>query len=536
MSHRRWRPGIRLGIALPLLLTIGWVIGCGDGDSPIVDPGPAPPANQAPETTGAIPAQSLHVGTNVTVDLSQYFSDADDDALTYSATSSDTLVAEAGVSDHRLILVAVSRGAAAAAITASDGRGGEARQSFPVTVLNAPPRAVGEIASRTLGPGSTTAIDLSEYFSDSDGDALTYRAASSDTLVARVSVSGHELTLVAVSRGTVSATITATDGSGGEARHSFSVSVLNSPPIPATEIASRTLATGSTRTIDLSGYFSDADGDALTYSAASSDARVAEVSVSGSELAMVGVSPGVAEATVTARDHEEVEARQSFELTVCAVPQGILHWWSAEGSGADRVGGADATLMGGATYGQGIAGNSGGEAFAFDGVDAIALVPDAPTLNPKGPFTVMAWARTGPVPRPNGTIVGKGHPWAESWVLDPHRDRWRAVIRRENGSSTSAYGSAIEPMAWTHVAMSWDGRVLALYVDGQRVETALVNSISVSDGPAGIGARSEQGFADDELELEFEGEIDEVMFFGRALGEEEIQSVFDKATLGFCDL
>lgn len=450
MSFRDRSPRVRFRLALPFLLTAALAIGCGGGDSFIVDPDPIipiPPLNHLPETANAIPAQSLAVGTNVTVDLSQFFRDPDGDTLTYSATSSDTLVAEAGVSGHRLIVVAVSRGAAAIAITASDGRGGEARQSFPVTVSETP---------------------------------------------------------------------------------------RNSPPVPVSEIRSRTIATGSTAIIDVSGYFSDADGDTLTYSATSSDTRVVEVSLSGSELAMVGVSPGVAEATVTARDHEEVEARQSFELTVCAVPLDILHWWSAEGSGADRVGGADAILGGGATYAKGIVGDGGGEAFSFDGVDAIALVPDAPTLNPEGPFTVMAWARTGPVPRPNGAIIGKGHPWAESWVLDTHQDRWRAVIGRSVGTSTTAYGSKIEPLTWTHVAMSWDGQVLALYVDGQPVRTKTVNSINVSDGPVGIGARSEEGFTDNELHLEFEGEIDEVMFFGRALDEEEIKSVIDNTATGFC--
>ncbi|MXW68373.1 MAG: hypothetical protein F4Z72_15415 [Gemmatimonadales bacterium] len=527
-------------MALLPILAIATAIGCGGGDSLIVDPDPVPPPNRAPETTGAIPAQSLAVGMNVTVNLSPFFRDPDGDALTYSAASSDTLVAEAAVSGERLILVAVSRGAASATVTAADGRGGEAHQSFSVTVPNSPPMAAREIASRALAPGGTETIDLSGYFIDPEGDPLTYSATSSDTLVAEAAVSGTRLILIAVSRGAASATVTASDGMGGEAHLSFSVAVSapipNAPPIPVGAIRSRTIAAGSVATMDVSRYFSDADGDALTYGASSSDARVAWVSVSGSELAMVGLSPGVAAATVNARDPEGAEARQSFELAVCAVPAGILHWWSAEGSGADRIGGVDATLMSGATYARGVVGATGGEAFSFDGVDALAVVSDAPTLNPEGPFTVMAWARPGRAETAgSGAIIGKGHPWMESWVLDNHNGRWRTFMRDRDRGDEKVYGPRLVPGEWTHLAMTWDGDRLALYVDAVEQGTRDIESIHVTDAFVGIGGRSEEGFQDGELDFEFTGEIDEVMFFGRALGVEEIRSVFENAAIGFCN-
>ena len=57
----------------------------------------------------------------------------------------------------------------------------------------------------------------------------------------------------------------------------------------------------------------------------------------------------------------------------------------------------------------------------------------------------------------------------------------------------------------------------------------------MTDAFAGIGARSEEGFEDDELALEFTGEIDEVMFFGRALDPAEIRAVYE-TTFGLCKL
>lgn len=63
--------------------------------------------------------------------------------------------------------------------------------------------------------------------------------------------------------------------------------------------------------------------------------------------------------------------------------------------------------------------------------------------------------------------------------------------------------------------------------------TRSVGSINVTDAFVGIGARSEEGFEDEELALEFTGEIDELMFFGRALDESEIRDVF-QTTFGLC--
>ncbi len=390
-----------------------------------------------------------------------------------------------------------------------------------------------------IGTGNHVELQLSQYFSDPDGDALTYRATSSDALVAGVSVSGSQLTVRAVSRGVAEARVTARDGNGGEARQTFEVRVPNGRPVAVAEIASRMLEAGEAEVLDASDYFRDPDGDPLTYAATSSDAAVAVVSVAGSHLTVGAVSSGAADVTVTAHDNQGGEARLAFDVvvgvTACVpMPEGALHWWAGDGTGADRIGGANATLMGGATYLPGVVTSRGGEAFSFDGVDAIGRVSDVATLNPTGPFSIMAWARPGARPTPAGTILGKGHPWAESWILDSHRGSWRAVMRDGRGAATTIYGTTLRPNVWAHVVMTWDGRGLSLYVDGQLDGWRSIASINLSDAFVGIGGRSEQGFRDSELDYEFAGEIDEIVFFGRALGEPEIRAVFAASTQGIC--
>ena len=89
----------------------------------------------------------------------------------------------------------------------------------------------------------------------------------------------------------------------------------NAAPIVGV-IAASEVAAGGAVTIYLSRFFGDPDGDELVYEAASSDAAVAAVSVSGIKLTIAGAGEGAAAVTVTARDPGGLWAAQSFDVTV----------------------------------------------------------------------------------------------------------------------------------------------------------------------------------------------------------------------------
>ena len=74
--------------------------------------------------------------------------------------------------------------------------------------------AVGTIPARTLTAGEMASVDVASYFSDPDGDPLTYGASSSSASVASVSVSGTTLTIAAVAAGSATVTVTASDPGG----------------------------------------------------------------------------------------------------------------------------------------------------------------------------------------------------------------------------------------------------------------------------------------------------------------------------------
>ena len=78
-------------------------------------------ANDAPTTVGTVPKQTLKLGgAAVTIDMSSYFSDADGDTLTYTATSGDTAKVTVSVTVNMddLVIVANAWGSVAGAPTA----------------------------------------------------------------------------------------------------------------------------------------------------------------------------------------------------------------------------------------------------------------------------------------------------------------------------------------------------------------------------------------------------------------------------------
>ena len=82
------------------------------------------------------------------------------------------------------------------------------------TIQNQAPVATGTIPAQTVHVGETASVDVSSYFNDPDGDALSYRATISDLGVATVSVSGSTVTATGVAPGTATVTVTASDPGG----------------------------------------------------------------------------------------------------------------------------------------------------------------------------------------------------------------------------------------------------------------------------------------------------------------------------------
>lgn len=95
-------------------------------------------------------------------------------------------------------------------------------------------------------------------------------------------------------------------------------------------------------------------------------------------------------------------------------------------------------------------------------------------------------------------------------------------------------GPEVRPGVFTHLALTWDGITLTFYVDGTPVGEVAVGAIQTTNTFLGIGARSEEGLSDEKLELEFDGVVDEVEFFARALSGTEVRAIAGAGSAGKC--
>ena len=286
--------------------------------------------NDAPVPVGTIPAQTGKVGgTAPTVDVSSNFSDPDGDTLTYTATSSDETIATVSVSGTTVTITPVAAGTATITVTATDYFEETATQSIAITVTeNRAPTAVGTMPNETLILSGAAEYDPRPYFSDPDGDTLTYAATSSNTASSTIVQLQPTFIAVQVALGTSTITVTASDPDGLTATQTFSITVWeNQAPtavgtIPAQVVA----ASGGTASVAVQTYFSEPEGQKLTYSASSSDTAIATVSELNGTVTITGKAAGTsatATITVTATDPYGLTATQTISVSVKKPPTAV---------------------------------------------------------------------------------------------------------------------------------------------------------------------------------------------------------------------
>lgn len=278
--------------------------------------------NRGPEADGVVADRRVDVGDTVAVGISGHFTDPEGDSLAFSAMSSDARVARAGMDGDSVLIAALAKGKTTVTVTARDPAGEAAVQSFIVTVPNRTPFVADTIPGDTVLIGDTIVLQLTAYFSDPDRDSLRFSAESSEPGVATVRVLGGTLTAAPVAPGRTVLTVTASDPEGLMVAQSFEVRAVhpNRAPVAVGTIRDRIIYLGESDSLDVSSYFSDPDGDSLTFTATTSRSIRVTVAVHESTLTLAPMSIGRSTITVTARDPDGLAATQRFRAEVEPVP------------------------------------------------------------------------------------------------------------------------------------------------------------------------------------------------------------------------
>ena len=314
--------------------------------------------NQAPVAVGSLGELSFEQGGEVTVFVAENFSDPDEDALTYTAASSDTTVVTVTTSEATVVVVGVGVGSATVTVTATDPGGLSATQDMAVMILpgNQAPQLGDSIPAQTIMVGDTAMLVVSANFTDPDGDDLTFEAVSSDTGVAPTLASGDTVRIAGLAAGSASVTVSASDPEGLSASQEVMVTVEASTPNRAPTLADDTipvpahdLVVDNAVVLDLSSYFVDPDGDPLVYTATTSDPAVAMAAVDGATVTTTALSAMEDEVltvtlTVTATDPEGLSFSQEAEVLVAAEDYGVWEGLSITEEGRLQFSGGGVTL------------------------------------------------------------------------------------------------------------------------------------------------------------------------------------------------
>ncbi|WP_213879329.1 Ig-like domain-containing protein [Pseudomonas sp. dw_358] len=283
--------------------------------------------NDAPTST-PVGTQTANDGATVNIDIASHFSDANGDALAYSASG-----LPAGLSidpASGLITGTLGRSAShggpntdgvyAVTVSVNDGHGGTLSQTFTLNALNPAPTS----ANAAFTTPENTALTGALVASDVDGDSLTFSATQGPAHGA-LTLNGDgtfSYTPTASYHGSDSFTYQVRDADGGLVSAVVTINVNDAPT--STPVGTQAANDGAPVNIDTASHFSDAEGDTLTYSASGLPAGVSINPGTGLITGTLGssasaggpTSNGVYSITVTANDGLGGATSQTFALDV----------------------------------------------------------------------------------------------------------------------------------------------------------------------------------------------------------------------------
>lgn len=206
-----------------------------------------------------------------------------------------------------------------------------------------------------------------------------------------------------------------------------------------------------------------------------------------------------------------------------AVPEGLVGYWKLDqnvsGAVPDDSGNAVSGILGGGTADYSpvwVEGGKAGGAYVFDGLnDYIGLSSSATFPNETSPRTMCGWGKAD--------SAAAGWAWIASYG---YAGISNAMFIGRNGAALygGGYGDDLtvpgfwQVGVWNHICLAYDGSTARLYANGVQVNNAS-KSWNLTSNVAYIG-KQVSGFEP------WNGEIDEVRIYSRALSAAEIRELY----------
>ena len=217
----------------------------------------------------------------------------------------------------------------------------------------------------------------------------------------------------------------------------------------------------------------------------------------------------------------DVTVTANFELISSATaPSG--RWKFDEGTGtaiADTSGNNNNGTIAGAAWVNGKV----GKALSFDGVNDYVEIPYNSILNPKKALTIEAWINPCSTAADQRILSKSPYPNNDYSMIRASNNRV-LVSMKINGTVQSIYSPAnsVPVGTWTHVAGTYDGTRMRLYINGAQVNSFTVcGEIGTHVEPLMIGKNATSGY--------FKGMVDEVSIYNKALTAAEVLSRYQAA-------
>ena len=217
-------------------------------------------------------------------------------------------------------------------------------------------------------------------------------------------------------------------------------------------------------------------------------------------------------------------------------PAGLVSCWRAEGNASDSVGGNNGTSTGGIAY----AGGEVGQAFLFNGSTSYIPVPASPGLNigAGSGMTIECWVQPHAQINLGDPIVewdSANNDGLQFWVETSFQLYANIKDTSNNNHQISSANGIISTNVLQHVALTYDkgSGAAVLYLNGTVVATNNFGAITPQTTyPMNIGRRTGQPIGNGD---NFNGLMDELSLYSRALLQGEIAAIYNAGSAGKCD-